>query len=558
MERRECFAAMGDISSTSDRSFDSTGNLVSNPRPHFMGPIVLQRFKGSAGKAPEIMDGQQRLVTLSAFFSVLLEFASKLTDGQQREAWKNSIEANLFTYISGEKVPKITLAKDNEVYRELVCNKFTKCDRDIYLPSLRNVRKDSVAFNLKSNIDLLHKQIDQFLGQAGTNQFDVRFHQLIKTVEHLLIVLVMDVREKGAAYEVFETLNARGLDLQQADLLKNRLYSLADSQSTKPDVMASWEKIVNAIEQQEFISLTEFFHFYMNTNYGDSRQNDLYENVRNHLETPGNNARDFARNASNAAEGLQLILEAGGSFSEEFSRHIKHIIGPLNNRYGLTLLIAGVIRHGPTSSEMTEIVKYTHNYIFRRFVVERISMSVYSLEISRLARNYANGALKEIDDLRTELASKSIDAIFEKKLKEFVAPSNKMGFYIVEMIENYLTSQAGVTVAPQSVSQHLEHIMPKKPNSTDWQHVFNDPEYEEHVNKIGNLLVLEADINRHIKNKGLSYKTNNAENKDYTNSKMRMPADVSNFLDNGNWSFNSIDNRQEKIVDDYAVLVWPL
>ena len=133
-----------------------------------------------------------------------------------------------------------------------------------------------------------------------------------------------------------------------------------------------------------------------------------------------------------------------------------------------------------------------------------------------------------------------------------------MGFYIVEMIENYLTSQAGVTVAPQSVSQHLEHIMPKKPNSTDWQHVFNDPEYEEHVNKIGNLLVLEADINRHIKNKGLSYKTNNAENKDYTNSKMRMPADVSNFLDNGNWSFNSIDNRQEKIVDDYAVLVWPL
>jgi hypothetical protein len=546
-----------DISATSDRAFDGAGTIISDPRPHFLGPIVLEKFKSNEGKTPEIMDGQQRLVSLSALFSVLHEFATKLLDSEERDAWKNTIEATLFTYTFGKKVPKLSLAKDDQIYQELVCNRFTKSDRDTYLSSLQ-IRNDSVAYHLNLNMDLLHNCIDEYLGPPGTKDFDRKFLQLITTVEQLVIVLEMEVREKGAAYEVFETLNARGLDLQQADLLKNRLYSLAENQNTKTEVITFWDKLVRAIEQQDFISLTEFFHFYMKIKNNETRLSELYLTVRKYLDTPGHSARDFARDASEAAERLQQILEAGGSFSEEFTRHIQSIIDPLNNKYGLMLLIAGVIRYTPTSNEMTEIVKYTHSYVFRRFVVERIGMSKYSSEVSKIAGDFASGAIGDIAELRAALVSKSTDDEFVKQLRNYNAPSNKMGFYIVEMIENHLTYKAGVTVQRQSVSQHLEHIMPKRPNSTEWHHVFGDPEYENYVNRIGNLLVLEANINRHIKNKSLSYKKQNPNNKDYDNSKMRMPATLSTFLDGGNWNFSSINRRQEKIVDDYAILAWPL
>ena len=147
--------------------------------------------------------------------------------------------------------------------------------------------------------------------------------------------------------------------------------------------------------------------------------------------------------------------------------------------------------------------------------------------------------------------------IFEEKFKLFSAKSNKVGFYVIEMIENHLTNQAGMMVQRQSVSQHLEHIMPKRPNN-DWIHASAEPSYADHLNLIGNLLVLEADKNSHIKNKAFSYKNSNSANKDYQNSKLTLPPSVASYLKNGLWTFESIKERQADLVTKYASSVWAL
>src|SRR5215211_4902649 len=92
-----------DIVATATKAFDQSGNLVANPTPHFLGAIVLQTFRSGENRTPEVMDGQQRLVTLSALFSVLCEFAAQLTQPIDRDNWTQSLKQLLFTFVSGTK-----------------------------------------------------------------------------------------------------------------------------------------------------------------------------------------------------------------------------------------------------------------------------------------------------------------------------------------------------------------------------------------------------------------------------------------------------------------------
>jgi hypothetical protein len=100
--------------------------------------------------------------------------------------------------------------------------------------------------------------------------------------------------------------------------------------------------------------------------------------------------------------------------------------------------------------------------------------------------------------------------------------------------------------------------MPKRPTESDWPQAFNSVNHPLYVNRIGNLLVLEADKNQYIRNKSFGVKNINSEKKDYQNSKLTLPATVSTFLEDGEWTFKSIEDRQRSLVESFADTVWSL
>lgn len=549
-------ALWDDLVGTATKAYSAGGSLVPNPAPHFLGAVVLQIYPLQSNRIPEVMDGQQRLVTLTALFSVLCEFASQLTQPAERDSWTSSLKQLLFTHLAGNKVPKLTLARDDQHYQELVSNRFSHADRSAYLATV-TVLKNSVLARLKMCTDTLYSAASNYVGPVGAAGRDAKLIQLFRTAMELTIVLQMRVMEQGVAYEVFESLNARGLELQQADLLKNKLYALADQQGTKSYVIAAWQRIVKAIEQQSLITLTEFFYFHLVAKYREAKQSELYGEVLAHLSTPGKTARDYAEDAARAAEAIQQILEAGSSFSPAVARDIESIRDLITNKYALVLLLAGASRYPITSAEMGEVIRVTHHYVFRRFIVEGLGVGAYSSEITRTAREFSSSGIADVAALKARLGTHSVQAVFEAKFKEFIAPTNKMGFYVLEMIENYIMAGAGTMVQRQSISQHLEHIMPKRPVQAEWAHVYGDPNYNEYLNRIGNLLVLEANKNSHIKNKSFVFKNANPANLDYQHSGMTLPKDAQLFLDGGQWTFKSIADRQATLVTNYAI-VWAL
>jgi uncharacterized protein with ParB-like and HNH nuclease domain len=546
-----------DFQETSLRCFNAEGLPITNPAPHFIGAVVLQIFPPKEHRIPEVIDGQQRLVTISTLISVLLEFTAQIEDAVTRDNWGESLKLLLFIRKSGQKIPRLTLARDDQHYQMLICNKVSQKDREDYFSTIGEKAK-SVAYRLIIATRIFHEAVGSYIGPIGSIGRDQKIIQLLRSMLQLTVVLQMKVHEEGVAYEVFENLNSRGLELQQADLLKNKLYALAQQQGTKTLVIVAWGRIVKAIEQQSMITLTEFFYFHLIAKHRELRLSDLYKKVLDHLKQPGNNAKDYLEDAAKSAESLQLMLEAGTSFSTDFARDITSIKDLIPNKYSLTLLISGASRFSLSSPEMAKVVKLTHHYVFRRFIVDGLSLAKYASEISKISRDFTSGAIPDVAALAHHLKSVSAKGAFEAKLKTFNAETNKLGFYIIEMIENHISKNAGTLVQRQSIAQHLEHIMPKKPTKSDWPKAFDHSSHPEFVNRIGNLLVLEADKNQYIRNKSFNIKNSNPEKKDYQNSKLTLPASLSTFLKNGEWTFQSIEDRQCQLVDTYADSVWSL
>ncbi|WP_427913930.1 DUF262 domain-containing protein [Ramlibacter sp. MMS24-I3-19] len=548
-----------DISNTAKRSFNAAGMLVTSPTPHFLGSVVLQSFPASENRPPEVIDGQQRLVTLTAMLSVFSEFSEQLSTAQERLRWTSSLHQLLFIYVGGEKVPRVSLARDDEHYQAVVCDRFVQSERDAYFES-KGAPFRSVLGRLQVCTRLLFTNISEYIGPEGAAGRDAKLVQLLQAVMQLTVVLQMKVHEQGVAYEVFETLNARGLELQQADLLKNKLYALGDQQGMKNEVASAWGRILKAVDQQSMLSLTELFHLHLLSKHRESKQSDLYKEVLAHLSTPGVTAKDYAEDVAKTAEGLQQILEAGASFTPAVARDVESIRDLIPNMYALTLVIAGLAKFSPTSAEMAKVIKLTHHYVFRRFVVGSLSLSAYASEISKAARDFAapNGPIADPTALATRLSALADDLSFKNRFSLFSAATNKAAFYVIEMIENYITADAGTYVQRQSVSQHLEHIMPKRPAPAEWPHVYQHPEHGDYVNRIGNFLVLEANINSYIRNRAFLYKDVNDSGRDYQHSHMTFPKLARNFLEAGNWTFKSIADRQADLASQYALQVWDL
>lgn len=496
-------------------------------------------------------------MTITTLISVLLEFTSQILDEEDKENWSESLKNLLFIRKSGNKVPRLTLARDDAFYQTLVCNKTKQADRESYFETTDQKDK-SVAHRIITGTRIFHECVENYVGQLGSTGRDKKIIQLLRSILQLTVVLEMKVHEQGVAYEVFENLNSRGLELQQADLLKNKLYALAQQQGTKPLVIQAWERTVKAIEQQSMITLTEFFYFHLIAKHRDFRLSDLYKQVLDYLKQPGNNAKDYLEDVAKSAESLQQMLEAGSSFTTDFSRDITSIKDLIPNKYALTLLISGSSRFHLSSTDLAKVVKLTHHYVFRRFIVEQLGLAKYATEISKIARDFSSGAISDVSKLAEQLQSVSTKESFEAKLLNFDAQTNKLGFYIIEMIENHINKNAGTLVQRQSIAQHLEHIMPKRPTEADWPQAFNSPNHPLFVNRIGNLLVLEADKNQYIRNKSFSIKNSNSENKDYQNSKLTLPSTVAKFLKDGDWTFESIEERQRFLVESYADTVWSL
>lgn len=527
-------------------------------QPHFLGAIVAEVPDGLHGD-DQIIDGQQRLITVTILLSVLNDFIQRVNEVTLRQSLFNTIfrctkitdPSNPTTHISRIELND---TQAQSFFVEHVIQPTSSGARTAGLSNAANLTR--VQERIKLCIEFFSTNLAAHLGQPSDADYDQKVERLTQTVLLLITVLHVSVKKPDLAYTIFETLNTRGLDLTQADLIKNRIFSR--SGADRQPVMQHWTTMIGKLPDRDGAA-TEYIRHHYASFKDNVKAKDLFKTISTY--TSSVRVLSYTQMLVDEADNYSDIADASTG-RDAADTYLEQITKDLDITLSYILLLAGAKIFGFANPNFVKLARYVRDFSFRFMTVGRAGDVAQFEEImGQAARDLRggtplDGASPSILEL---LQQKAPDQVFFDDFKEYRAVKPALGFYILKQIEDHLSGGQGVTLFDHSPVQHLEHIMPKRPTNQGWSHVLNDQRFTSFLHRVGNLLALERDINVAIQNKPFDIKNGTIQTNslNYGNSRLMLPSRVSAYLNNGLWDFTSIENRQQALAQ-IALQVWSL
>jgi uncharacterized protein with ParB-like and HNH nuclease domain/alkylated DNA nucleotide flippase Atl1 len=212
-----------DILEQYNRTMDGTASLSG----HFLGSVVLSPLPSAASELLAsylIVDGQQRLTTLTLVLAAIRDAAAN-TD-------ENAIERYNELYL-------INKFQSGEAYFRLVP---TQADRQPYFAC---IRRDHSAGG-QDPIGLAYRFFRSQLELPDFRREPLNLDRLAGVVVEHLALVDITTGPGDNAHRIFQSLNATGVNLTQADLLRNLIFMLLPTKGTDvySDVWRPMEQLI--------------------------------------------------------------------------------------------------------------------------------------------------------------------------------------------------------------------------------------------------------------------------------------------------------------------------
>lgn len=389
-----------DVRVTAERYFEGQGTggddvaaFASTP-PHFLGTIVLQEQPfGSNDIEPRlVIDGQQRLVTLQ----LLLDAAQEVFDDLDLEP------ADIFSMLVRNSERR-TKGKADHAFKVWP----TLTDRDAFRHAmLKELPSDKYK---ESKIVEAHKffelQVREWL--AGNSQEQGQGALALQAaITRLLNLVVIDLDANDDPHVIFETLNARGTPLLQADLVKNFIDHEAGKNASKVSqalnkITAPWWR--DSVRQGRIYRprVDVFLHYWITMRKIDEVQpGDVFSTVREYAK--GRLIADVAADIGAMADiyhTLQVTEDDSvlGRFLERWNVM----------QYGvLTPVLMRLLSSEMPEENLERCLKVLESYLVRRMICRMTAKDYNTLFLS---------LLKRLDEKATEEADKTIKSFFSEQ-----------------------------------------------------------------------------------------------------------------------------------------------
>ena len=499
--------------------------LLDDEDSHYMGYLVLQT---NDDKNYQIIDGQQRLTTLSILILAVIKSIRQLPASHTEKAENEQRAQNIHSNYIGN-LDMLTLTSINK----LVLNRNNDGFYKNYLSAFNEFPKRG----LKTSEKLLKDSFEYFNSLLSdtyrTAEDLIRF---LDTVVNSIFFTVITVTDELNAFKVFETLNARGVQLSSSDLLKNYIFSVADTNNLHDmhleELENQWIRIADTVKDAQ---ISDFLRIYWNSNHKTIRKNQLYRTIRNEIKTP---ERAFAllRDLQKNADIYMALKDPHDEMWQTLPdiRENLRLLKLFNVTQPMSLLLAAYAR----------LSLKTFSALLKKIVVLSFRYNVICGKNPNEQENAYNNIALDIQKngtYDTENFKRNIDVVdaeFEPAFayKDFIpnTRNNQIAKYILVQLEKFET---GMSLNEDDVT--LEHILPCSPDEKKWK--WDDGKIQQYRYRLGNMILLEAKKNRDIGNASFEEKKTA-----YAVSGIPMAKKIAE-LDIEEWTEETIEKRQHKM-----------
>jgi hypothetical protein len=466
-------------------------NVETTGSDHYMGTLVLETGER---KHFGIIDGQQRLATLSVLILACIDHLVGLAEaGNDAEANRERASLLESSYIGAKDTvslriaPKLKLNANDDNFFQL-----NLAQRKPPHGGVRGLR-DSERL-LWNCFTYFRKQIEgKFSGATGGAQTASFVSEI---VTEKIVFISVRVQDQLSAYTVFETLNARGLELTETDLLKNYLLSLTEklSASQMESVLRQWGRITARVGVADFPG---FLRHHLNSRREYVRHKQLFKTIKREVSSL-DQVFELLDHLEEDAAWFEALADPGNDFWLDYPDAREHVrVLSLFRVSQFTPLVFAAKDHFSAPGEIVEILRYCAHISVRFNGVSR--RSTHSLEpgYNRAALALRRGASKSLHDLRRSLAEIYIpddefEADFSALRLSSRGSSGKRLRYLLAQIERQLSN---ADINDQQMTATVEHILPESPAEDAWPQ-FSEEAHLRSFERLGNYALLEPRLNR--------------------------------------------------------------
>ena len=488
-----------DTDNYTDRLDTLPGYLLSN--------IVLISNENNPTRF-DVIDGQQRLTTLTLIFCALNNLFKDIAEETRRNLGANADMWMGHTFSFKEYFRILDNNLQFVDYKILHTQdlEFKETYKSIIKQGALVSDEDNTSAN---NLEAVYESILQHLRSIYDNEPQklLYFLQYLTTKVKLIETTAPSIER---AFQLFEILNNRGQSLEPLDLLKNYLLKNLTSapgitQNQIKDFSDSWSQFLKNLKdtgKSKVIETSTFIkHFIIGTKAINVKKKDLFEHFKDN-ELVANDILQLSSDINSISKVYASINK--DPLSNDFLSNddgmytlftlfntvqIHPLLMPFYNapRVDKVRLVDAAVRY-----VAAVIFSYTQTNAIEAELPEIIEKILHESDLARRLEV----AVTELE-LRTKPYVDLIRALLP--VKDFGSKNKKKApkaFQILKFIELYLNQKDSIKTSKKI---ELEHIMPQAADNEDYS--FDDEDTrKEYLNHLGNLTLLDKSLNASVKN----------------------------------------------------------
>lgn len=237
--------------------------------------------------------------------------------------------------------------------------------------------------------------------------------------------------DEASAFVIFETLNARGRDLNSSDLLKNHLFRMAKGDK---EVQESWDTMM---EPFDFDSgkATRFIRSYWNGTHDFVTEKQLYRAMSREIKT-GYDAKNFVNQMVSLSEKFKALLDPKNqeAFENEKLIYNLQILNMLGAKtfYPLVLIMS---EKRYSEADITIVLHKIISFTIRNFTIGGLVANKYEKSFANIAKKVHSGAINSVQEINQLISAEMLDDVdFMNDMETASVSAERASRYIIAKI----------------------------------------------------------------------------------------------------------------------------